>query len=334
MNDCLCVLYDETGREARAVLEDGYFQSTGVGVRLGALRASVARTAPTGALRARVAASAAPWPWPHRVAARGTLCTAGARGGVAAAGAALALHAPHARALELAGAWEPAAARTRAALCARGTVLSAALAAARVHAPLPSRDSSTLVAAEAVLRPTAGLALALCAAGMTTATTARGRGTVAVDGRVAWTRGAWAVLARVEQHGRAAGATVARVLAGGRTRVAVDTLFALPRAPAESAAAAPAAAALWGLVHRGCASASATGGSGGRGETCVAVGVEHRPDADTLLRARLDTRCVLRAVCSRRVAPACTQAFAFTVNLADLSRAGGHVAAFSLAFGG
>lgn len=320
MNDCLCVLYDETGRDARAVLEDGYFQSTGASVALGPLRTSVARDAHTGALRARTRLAAAT----ARTAARGTLCTAGPLRTVTAAAAALALHAPTGplRTLELAGAWEPAAARTRAVVRARGPVLAASLAAARARPPSSNEQSATLVAAEAVLRPRAGLALALCAAGT------GGPRAVAVDGRVAWTRGAWAVLARVEQHGRAAGATVARVLAAGRTRVAVDTLFALP-APRDRGADA----ALWDLVH-GSSSTSSGSSSSERGETCVAVGVEHRPDARTLLRARLDTRCVLRAVCSCRVGAACTQAFALTVNLADLSRAGGHVAAFSIAFGG
>lgn len=346
MNDGLCVLYDETGRAARGVLDDGYFESTGVCVGLGPLRTSVARAARTGALRARAHVASPPLPLPigapnAHIAARGSLCATGALRHIAAATAALALHTPRARTLELAGAWEPAAGRARATLCARSTLLSASLGAA--CALCSPTDRPLLVAAEAVLRPTAGLAFALRAAGEAVLGAggegARGYGLrgVGVDGRVVWTRGAWAGLACVEQHGRAAGATLVRTLAGGRTRVALDTLFALPARGGygESEGGAgdggnEGTGALWDLVH-------GSSGSSGRtdtGETRVALGVEHWADADTLLRARLDTRCVLHAVCSHRVSPACTQAFSFTVNLADLSSTGGHVAAVSLAFEG
>ena len=347
MNDGLCVLYDETGRAARGVLDDGYFESTGVCVGLGPLRTSVARAARTSALRARAHVASPPLPLfgaPNaHIAARGSLCATGALRHIAAATAALALHTPRARTLELAGAWEPAAGRARATLCARSTLLSASLGAARALYSPTDPNRPLLVAAEAVLRPTAGLALALRAAGEAVLGAGGGEGArrhrlrgVGVDGRVAWTRGAWAGLACVEQHGRAAGATLVRTLAGGRTRVALDTLFALParggygESGCDGDGANESTGALWDLVH-------GSSGSSGRtdtGETRVALGVEHWADADTLLRARLDTRCVLHAVCSHRVSRACTQAFSFTVNLADLSSTGGHVAAVSFAFEG
>lgn len=200
--------------------------------------------------------------------------------------------------LVLAAGWQPRSQKRHCGVVYRGHVLAVGAWLQQQH----QKRERTCGVVEAVLRPHVGVALALRAKAA-----APGAGRAAaledVEGRVVLARGAWEAQCSVERRGRAAGLALARVSSDGNTRVALQALFERER-----------------QEHTG--------------RTRVAAGVEHCTATGAVVKARLDTGCVLRTVFSFRTGAHCTEAFSFAVNLADLSAAGRHVAAFSIAFEG
>ena len=201
--------------------------------------------------------------------------------------------------LVLAAGWQPRSQKRHCGVVYRGHVLAVG---AWLQQHQQKQRERTCGAVEAVLRPHVGVALALRAKA---AAPCAGRAAALedVEGRLVLARGAWEAQCSVERRGRAAGLALARVSSDGNTRVALQALFEREK-----------------QEHTG--------------RTRVAAGVEHCTATGTVVKARLDTGCVLRTVFSFRTGAHCTEAFSFAVNLADLSAAGRHVAAFSIAFEG
>ena len=185
-------------------------------------------------------------------------------------------------------------------------------------------NEDVLVGVEGAIRASDRVSLAMCAAARCRSSGRKRTEAVRFDGRVEYRGEAWNALGYVERRGRSAGVTLSRILNGGLTRFVIDTVFMLP--------------------HR--SRGDIGGGSEEEGHeeiendkrentgTKVVVGVEHRPDFDSIVKVKLDTHCVLRAVYSIRTSPWCTQAFSFAINLADYNASGNHTAAFSIAIGG
>jgi len=131
-----------------------------------------------------------------------------------------------------------------------------------------------------------------------------------VDGRMEYSGDLWKFLGYVDRMGDDIGVTIARDFAKGRTRVALDMLISsTPWYAVEDTENSPE-------------------------NTHLALAVHHKVDENSVVKARIDTNDMLRAVYIHKISEWCTQSFSFRFNFWRAYATGKSTAAFALEFSG